>query len=161
MDPFADGMIARGPTLGADRETWTGSLHIVDLPSVDSAQRFVEQEPYNRAGLFERHLVRRYDDLLGRTMWGAPQRPGVPLYLVIAQTQDDGEAPLAVTRRLTADQRVPLIIAGELRTLDVDTRVGSAWALQASTRDEVHDLLGEATTELEVEVLDWEFGGRR
>jgi hypothetical protein len=32
MDRFADGMVARGPTLGPDRATWTGSIHIVDLP---------------------------------------------------------------------------------------------------------------------------------
>jgi hypothetical protein len=50
MDQFADGMIARDPTLAADRATWTGSLHIVDLPSVEAARRFVEREPYNRAG---------------------------------------------------------------------------------------------------------------
>src|SRR5215208_586321 len=36
MDRFADGMIARGPTLATDRATWTGSLHIVDLPSVEA-----------------------------------------------------------------------------------------------------------------------------
>ena len=33
MDRFADGMLARGPTLAPDRETWTGSIHIVELPS--------------------------------------------------------------------------------------------------------------------------------
>ena len=69
MDRFAEGMVARGPTLAADRATWTGSLHIVDLPSADAAQKFVEREPYNRAGLFEEHLIRRFDNLLGRTMW--------------------------------------------------------------------------------------------
>ena len=72
MDRFADGMIARGPTLGADRETWTGSLHIVDLPSAEAAREFVEREPYNRAGLFEQHIIRRFKNLLGRTMWEFP-----------------------------------------------------------------------------------------
>src|SRR4051812_14283494 len=51
MDGFSDGMIARGPTLAADRETWTGSVHILDLPSADAAREFVGREPYNRAGL--------------------------------------------------------------------------------------------------------------
>ncbi|HVD56380.1 MAG TPA: YciI family protein [Thermoleophilaceae bacterium] len=72
MDRFADGMVARGPTLGPDRETWTGSIHIVNLPSADAAHEFVEQEPYNRAGLFEEHFIRRFRNLLGRTMWGVP-----------------------------------------------------------------------------------------
>ena len=47
-------MTARGPTLAADREQWTGSLHIVDLPSAEAARAFVEREPYNGAGLYER-----------------------------------------------------------------------------------------------------------
>jgi uncharacterized protein len=51
MDSFADGMIARGPTLAADRATWTGSVHIVDLPSADAAREFVEREPYNPRGV--------------------------------------------------------------------------------------------------------------
>src|SRR6476660_9234227 len=38
MDRFADGMVARGPTLAADRELWTGSVHIVDLPSAEAAR---------------------------------------------------------------------------------------------------------------------------
>ncbi|MGH9029849.1 MAG: YciI family protein, partial [Acidimicrobiales bacterium] len=36
MDGFAESMIARGPTLGNDRETATGSLHVLGLPSVDA-----------------------------------------------------------------------------------------------------------------------------
>lgn len=45
MDRFADRMTARGPTLAADRGTWTGSLHVVDLPGADAAREFVEREP--------------------------------------------------------------------------------------------------------------------
>jgi YCII-related domain-containing protein len=84
MDRFADGMIARGPTFAADRATWTGSLHIVDLPSAEAAHRFVEREPYNRAGLFEQHLIRRFNNLLGRTMWESPGGSDDPRFLVIA-----------------------------------------------------------------------------
>ena len=84
MDAFADGMIARGPTLAADRETWTGSVHIVDLPSADAAREFVEREPYNRAGLFEQHVIRRFKNLLGRTMWEFPEASAEPRFMVIA-----------------------------------------------------------------------------
>ena len=40
MDRFADSMIARGPTLGSNRETATGSLHVVGLPSIEAAREF-------------------------------------------------------------------------------------------------------------------------
>jgi uncharacterized protein len=84
MNGFAEAMIARGPTLAADRATWTGSVHIVDLPSADAAREFVEREPYSRAGLFEQHVIRRFENLLGRTMWQSPGGSDDPRFFVIA-----------------------------------------------------------------------------
>ena len=84
MDRFADGMVARGPTLAADRELWTGSVHIVDLPGAEVAREFVEREPYNRAGLFEHHMIYRFENLLGRTMWESPGGSADPRFFVIA-----------------------------------------------------------------------------
>ena len=69
MDAFAESMIARGPTLGADRETATGSLHVLGLSSVDAVHEFVAREPNNRAGIYAEHSVWRFENLLGRTMW--------------------------------------------------------------------------------------------
>jgi hypothetical protein len=157
MDRFADGMVARGPTLGADRATWTGSLHIVDLPSAEAACEFVEHEPYNRAGLFEQHLIRRFNNLLGRTMWDFPATPDDPRFLVIAHA-----VPLP---DLTSLGRERVIVYGELGTADEATPVGVALALQAPTRQEVDALLTAAQPGLaghfDLEILDWEFGGRR
>ena len=157
MDRFADGMVARGPTLAADRATWTGSLHIVDLPSAEAAHEFVEREPYNRAGLFERHLIRRFDNLLGRTMWDFPGGSGDPRFLVIAH------APAGAGRlsRLTALPRERLIVHGELLTPDEARPAGAALALQAPTRQAVDALLRDGPADSDVEILDWEFGGRR
>jgi uncharacterized protein len=138
MDRFADAMVARGPTLAADRETWTGSVHILDLPSADAARDFVEREPYNRAGLFEHHTIRRFKNLLGRTMWEAPEASDDPRFLVIAER---ATAPLPPER---------LIIHGELLA-----PAGVVLALQAPTREAVARLLSGG------EIHDWEFGGRR
>jgi uncharacterized protein YciI len=148
MDRFADRMIARGPTLAADRETWTGSLHILDLPSADAAHEFVEREPYNRAGLFERHLIRRFHNLLGRTMWESAGPSGDPRFLVIA----NGPLPGA-----TALAKETLSVHGELLSIDDERPAGVALALQAPTRQAVDTLLKGH----EAEIHDWEFGGRR
>jgi uncharacterized protein len=139
MDRFAGGMTARGPTLGRDRETWTGSIHIVDLPSADAAREFVEQEPYNRAGLFEHHMIRRFKNLLGRTMWEFPGGTGDPRFFVIASD-------------FTAPPRERLIVHGELLE-----PAGVVLALEAPTREAVDELLEGRG----VEIHDWEFGGRR
>jgi uncharacterized protein len=152
MDGFADGMVARGPTLAPDRATWTGSLHIVDLPSVDAAREFVEREPYNRAGLFGEHVIRRFNNLLGRTMWEFAGESGDPRFLVIAHFRAD----------FTALPRERLIVHGELLTPDEATPAGVALALEAPKREAVDTVLGAGPDgRLDVEILDWEFGGRR
>jgi uncharacterized protein len=161
MDQFADGMIARGPTLAADRETWTGSLHVLDLPSVEAARQFVEREPYNRAGLFDQHLIRRFNNRLGRTMWEFPGGTDDARFLVIAHAQTNGtEPPPAV-----AVESARLIIYGDLLPLGESTSVGVALALEAPARQAVEPLLwgGRArpTKHFDTQILDWEFGGRR
>jgi hypothetical protein len=139
MDRFARGMIARGPTLAADRETWTGSLHVLELPSPEAAYAFVEREPYNRAGLFEEHLIRRFENRLGRTMWEFAGGSGDPRFLVISP------APVALA---VPPER--LIVRGDLRTADGGEPAGVALAFEAPARP----LVGG-------EVHHWEFGGRR
>jgi uncharacterized protein YciI len=85
MDAFAESMIARGPTLAADRETATGSLHVLGLPSVDAAREFVAREPNNRAGVYADHFIWRFENLLGRTMWEFSGAADEPRFLVIAR----------------------------------------------------------------------------
>jgi uncharacterized protein len=156
MDGFADGMTARGPTLAADRTTWTGSIHIVDLPSAEAAREFAEREPYNRAGLFEQHVIRRFKNLLGRTMWEFPGESDDPRFFVLAHVPRPDFASLARER---------LIVHGELLTLDGARPVGVVLALQAPTREAVDALLTDRQAgpdeQFDVEILDWEFGGRR
>lgn len=167
LDGFADGMIARGPTLGTDRQTWTGSLHVVDLPGPEAAREFVAREPYNHAGLFEAHLTWRFANVLGRTIWQFAAAEEEPRFLVLAHPatddpQDLGPVPLA---DLPPDLRERLILYGELRNLDDDEPAGVALAVQAPTREALDELLGKARAGLahwdDVEIHDWEFGGRR
>jgi uncharacterized protein YciI len=167
MDGFADGMVARGPTLAADRKQWTGSLHIVDLPSAEAAREFVELEPYNRAGLFEHHTICRFQNLLGRTMWESPGGPTDPRFFVIAQRAPGaGEhAPGLLLTDFAAALRERLIVHGELLTPDDARPAGVALALPMPTREAVDALLRDGRPGLdehfELQILDWEFGGRR
>ena len=89
MDGFADGMTARGPTLGTDRQTWTGSLHVVDLPGPKAMREFVAREPYNQAGLFDEHFIWRFANLLGGTMWQFAGAAEEPRFLVLARAAVD------------------------------------------------------------------------
>ena len=53
-----------GPTLNADRETFNGSLIIIEADDMAAAEAFVADDPYNQAGLFESVVVRPFH-------WGA------------------------------------------------------------------------------------------
>jgi uncharacterized protein YciI len=162
MDAFAESMIARGPTLAADRETATGSLHVLGLPSVDAARAFVAREPNNRAGLYAEHAVWRFENLLGRTMWAFPAADDEPRFLVIAR--DPGRRPVQPAT-LPPELRARLIVYGALGALDDGEPAGVALAVQAPGRDGVEALLADARVGLggcrDVEIHDWEFGGRR
>jgi uncharacterized protein YciI len=162
-------MIARGPTLATDRETATGSLHVLGLPSVDAVHDFVAREPNNGAGVYAEHAVWRFENLLGRTMWEFSGAPDEPRFLIIArsrrgQVTAKGGRPVS-PESLSAELQRRLILYGALSTLDDAGLVGVALAVQARDREAVGALLEAGQVGLEafpdIEIHDWEFGGRR
>jgi uncharacterized protein YciI len=133
MDRYADAMIARGPTLTEDGAAATGSVHIVDLPSLPAARIFAFDEPNFKAGVYESVLVRRFRRLAGDTMWtyhGADH----PRYLVLG-------APLP---------REGVIVGGELLSDDDGETVGTAALLETPDRAAFDGF----------EIHPWRFGGR-
>jgi uncharacterized protein YciI len=168
MDGFAQAMIARGPTFAPDRETVTGSLHVLGLPSVDAAYEFVAREPNNRAGVYVEHSIWRFENLLGRTMWEFASAADEPRFLIIARSDRGQEAEtsdlLVPAARLSTGLRERLILYGALSTLADGEPIGVALTVQARDRNAVDALLVEEQT-LDafpaIEIHDWEFGGRR
>ena len=162
MDGFADAMIARGPTLDTHREIATGSLHVLSLPGVDAAREFVAREPNNCAGVYREHLLWRFENLLGRSMWEFPGPATEPRFLVIGRSQLGGAA---AAEALPAAFSERLILYGAPSTLDGAQPAGVALALQAPDREAVDQLMRDERTGLgglsEVEIHEWEFGGRR
>ena len=169
MDGFAESMIARGPTLGADRETATGSLHVLGLQNVDAVHDFVAREPNNCAGIYAEHSVWRFENLLGRTMWEFSGAAEEPRFLIIARSRRDdmtGESGRLVgPGSRSRELRERLILYGALTSLQDAELVGVALAVQAREREAVDALLEEARVGLsafrDIEIHDWEFGGRR
>ncbi|MFD9412275.1 YciI family protein [Streptomyces sp. NPDC059989] len=153
MDQYAKEMIARGPTFVGDVPT--GSLHIVDLPDAGAARAFAFEEPGYQAGVYRDVLVRRWRNLLGRTMWDFPGgREGGNRYLVLGFGAGE-----AVDLEVPAD-RDGLIAYGPLLSDDGAVWVGTAVLVRASDAEAARAVLtagGYAGTE----VHDWEFGGRR
>jgi len=155
MDGFADGMVARGPTLTDDGELPTGSVHIVDLVGPEAARTFAFEEPCYQAGAYRDVMVRRWRNVLGRTMWDFPGgRTGGHRYLVLGL----GEGP-------GVDLELPpntdeLIAYGPLLSDDGAAWLGTAALLRAPDAATARTVL-TAAAYADVEVHPWQFGGRQ
>ncbi|MCL6667447.1 YciI family protein [Streptomyces panaciradicis] len=155
MDRYAAELIARGPTFAAGGDTPTGSVHIVELPDAAAARAFAFDEPNHQAGVYRDVLLRRWRNLLGRTMWQFPGgSSGGNRYLVLGFGAGEGvdlEPP---------SDRDELVAYGPLLSDDGETWLGTAALLRAPDPQAARAVLsvdGYAA----VEVHEWEFGGRR
>ena len=171
MDGFADAMIARGPTLTADRETATGSMHIVDLPDLDAARAFAFDEPNYRAGVYADVFIRRWSNALGRTMWDFAGDPaGLPRFLILSQAvpgvSAQHDALLGEHRQYLAEHADEFIVRGALLSDDGTEWQGSAMLVEMRDRASVDafaaaEPFARAGLFDSIEIHDWEFGGRR
>ncbi len=152
MDGFASEMIARGPTSVGD--TFTGSCHIIDLPNPQAARAFVFDEPAYQAGVYRDVLLRRWQNVLGRTMWDFPGgRDGGNRYLVLGL--GSGEAP----DHGDAAANEEMIAYGPLLSDDGAQWLGTAALIRAADQDEARAVL-TADRYASIEVHSWRFGGR-
>ncbi|MFB6527541.1 YciI family protein [Streptomyces sp. NPDC056399] len=162
MDQYAEEMIARGPTFGEDGETLTGSVHVLDLPDADAARAFAFDEPNYQAGAYRDVMLRRWRNVLGRTMWDYPGgRTGGDRFLVLglgaataAAEAADLEAPA------DWEDREDLIAYGPLLSDDGATWLGTAALVRAPDREAARGVLPTPDGYAAVEVHDWQFGGR-
>ncbi|MFD8150269.1 YciI family protein [Streptomyces sp. NPDC059720] len=156
MDRFEAELIARGPTFAEDGETPTGSVHIVDLPDPCAARAFAFDEPNQQAGVYRDVLIRRWRNLLGRTMARFPGGPtGGRRYLVLGLGSGGG-ADLEVPPSL----RDELIAYGSLLSDDGALWLGTAALVRAPDPGSARAVLTPDRYDA-VEVHDWECGGRR
>ena len=158
MDAFEQELIARGPTLTADREAATGSVHIVDLPDAAAARVFALDEPNYQAGVYRDVLIRRWHNRLGRTMWEFP--PGdseTDRYLVLGlgtARPSGGAIPDGEPSR-----RDDLIAYGPLLSDDGQSWLGTAVLAQVPDEAAARSLLTPEDY-TEIEVHPWDYGGR-
>lgn len=154
MDEFQARMTARGPTLTDDWRAATGSVHIVDLEDSAAARAFAFDEPNYQAGVYRDALLRRWRNLLGRTMWDfAGGSEGGNRYLVL------GFGAGAATD-LTAPSGHELIVYGPLLSDDGAAWLGTAALVRAPDRQAARAILSQDRY-ADIEVHPWRFGGRR
>lgn len=152
MDGFAAQLIARGPTFENDTET--GSVHVVDLSDPAAARAFAFEEPNYQAGVYRDVLLRRWRNLLGRTMWDFPGgATGGSRFLVLG-LGPDGDELAAPT------QNDDVIAFGPLLSDDGATWLGTAALVRAADADAARGIVS-TDRYAATEVHNWEFGGQR
>jgi uncharacterized protein len=153
MDRYDAELIARGPTF-TDDETPTGSVHIVDLPDPAAARVFAFDEPNYQAGAYRDVLLRRFRNLLGRTMWEFPgDRNGGRCHLVLGLGAGATEDPVP-------SDTDALIAYGSLLSDDGTAWLGTAALVQTQDPAMARAILRPGRYAA-IEVHNWEFGGRR
>lgn len=153
MDRYAMELIARGPTF-TDDDVPTGSVHIVDLADPAAARAFAFDEPNHQAGVYRDVLLRRWRNMLGRSMWEFPGgRDGGKSYLVLGFGSGKTEDPVPADREA-------LIAYGPLLSDDGATWLGTVALVRAPDAAGARAVL-TAGRYAEIEVHNWEFGGRR
>ena len=152
MDQFSDVMIARGPTFTADG-TLTGSLHVLDLPDPEAARTFAFEEPGYQVGAYRDVLLRRWHNVLGRTMWDFRGDRPDDRYLVLGFCLED---PSDTDPAPWSDD---LIASGPLLSDDGTRVLGAAVLLEADDADRARAAL-PADRFVGIEVHHWRFGGR-
>ncbi|GAA4521175.1 YciI family protein [Actinoallomurus oryzae] len=153
MDRYEKELIARGPTFAGD--TLTGSVHIVDLPDPAAARAFAFDEPCYQAGAYRDVLLRRWRNMLGRTMGDFPGgRTGGNRFLVL------GLGPGKGTDLAVPPDQDELIAYGPLLSDDGATWLGTAALVRAPDPDTARAVLAPDRY-ADIEVHAWEFGGRR
>ena len=92
-------LIERGPVMQLDDTSIvTGSTHIVELDSMEEAEKFVNEEPFAQAGLFESIIFHRFQLELGRTQFDFESIPDYPRYFIYClanKGQEDKRQKLA------------------------------------------------------------------
>ena len=155
MDQYAKELIARGPTLSDDGDTVTGSVHIIDLPDPAAARAFAFDEPNYQAGVYRDVLLRRWHNMLGRTMRDFPGgRAGGNRYLVLGLGTGQAADPAA------PPGEHELIACGPLLSDDDTTWLGTAALIRAPDPETARAILTRSRY-AGIEVHSWQSGGRQ
>ncbi|MFD3611925.1 YciI family protein [Streptomyces atroolivaceus] len=154
MDRYGKEMIARGPTMADDGETPTGSVHILGLPDPAAARAFAFDEPNYQAGVYRDVLLRRWRNLLGRTMWDFPGGPAEGSRYLVLGLGAGHAADLTLP-----PARDELIAYGPLLSDDGAAWLGTAALVRASDAATARAVL-TPDRYAGIEVHNWQFGGR-
>lgn len=166
MDGYADRLKARGPTLSADGREHTGSLHIVDLAAPEEVEAFAYREPFYAGGAYSEVMIRRWKNLLDRSMWDYRADCDDPMFLVIAHASPSTAGLAEMHQPFIAMHTSRTVVCGSMSMPDGGAWAGFAAVLQMPSREDVEKIVADdpaiaSPAIAHREIHRWEVGGRR
>lgn len=166
MDGYADRLKARGPTLSADGRKHTGSLHIVDLAAPEDVEAFAYREPFYTGGAYSDVMIRRWENLLDRSMWDYRTNCDDPMFLLIAHASTPITGFADMHRSFAVMHRSRTVVYGSMSMPDGGEWAGFAAILQMPSLKEVEKIVADdpaiaSPAIAHHEIHRWEVGGRR
>lgn len=153
MDRYDSALALRGPAFDDD-EQLVGSVHVVEVATSTDARAFAFDEPCYQAGAYRDVMLRRWDNVLGRSMWQYPRCDHTDGLFLCVGFEAEPRGPL---RAQIPD--ADLVAFGHLLSDDATLQLGTVAIVRAPGARAARDVLGDSLTG--IEAYRWTFGGRR
>lgn len=92
LDNFSRETWFSGPLFSDDNTTAIGSFRLIDLPDRAAARRYIDEDPYTTAEIFEAIDIVRWRPLLDLRQRDCVRREGTQQWLVVARLAAPAEA---------------------------------------------------------------------
>ena len=163
-------LIERGPVMQLDDTSIvTGSTHIVELDSPEEAGKFVHEEPFAQAGLFESIIFHRFELELGRTQFefeSISEHTRYFIYCPANEGQDDQRQKLAEAHELYCQKFDANFVCRGSIFSDDDSWIGSVFFMEVPDQDKIEAFLADepyraADLYEKTDIRRWTMGGPR
>ena len=163
-------LIERGPVMQLDDTSMvTGSTHIVELDSLEEAEKFVNEEPFAQAGLFESIIFHRFQLELGRTQFEFESIPHYPRYFIYClanEGQEDKRQKLAEAHEAYCHKFDANFVCRGSIFSEAYSWMGSVFFMEVAGQDKIAAFLADepykaAGLDEKTDIHRWTMGGPR
>ena len=163
-------LIERGPVMQLDDTSIvTGSTHIVELDSMEEAEKFVNEEPFAQAGLFESIIFHRFQLELGRTQFDFESISDYPRYFIYClanEGQEDKRQKLAEAHESYCHKFDANFVCRGSIFSEAYSWMGSVFFMEVSGQDKIAAFLADEPYKAaglyeKTDIHRWTMGGPR
>ena len=163
-------LIERGPVMQLDDTSIvTGSTHIVELDSMEEAEKFVNEEPFAQAGLFESIIFHRFQLELGRTQFDFESISDYPRYFIYClanEGQEDKRQKLAEAHEAYCHKFDANFVCRGSIFSEAYSWMGSVFFMEVSGQDTIAAFLADEPYKAaglyeKTDIHRWTMGGPR